>query len=141
MPPVSDPAAPVLLFDGLCTLCDRSVQFVLDHDRDGVLRFASLQSPVGQGLLRRCGLTDAGLDSLVLVEGRACHVRSEAALRVAAHLDAPWRWMTAARVVPRVLRDQVYDWVAGNRLRWFGARTECRVPGPDVRDRFLDTSL
>ena len=121
-------------------LCDRSVQFVLDHDRSRVLQFASLRSPVGQEVLSMCGLADSAIDSLVLVEGGRYYVRSEAALRVAAHLDAPWRWAVAARVVPRFVRDGLYDWVARHRLHWFGTRAECRVPAPEVRSRFLDAA-
>lgn len=134
--PESD--GPILLFDGVCNLCDRSVQFVLDHDVKGVIRFASLQSEVGRRLAGQCGIDTATVDSLVFVEGGRCHVRSEAALGVARHLDAPWRWLTASRVLPRPLRDRAYDWVARNRYRWFGTRDACRVPTPDVRRRFLD---
>lgn len=134
MPPTD---GPILLFDGVCTLCDHSVQFVLDHDRTGAFRFASLQSAVGRELTQRCGLDD-GLDSVVLVDGDACHVRSEAAWRIARRLDAPWRWLAASRWLPRGLRDRAYDWVARNRYRWFGTREACRMPTPELRARFLD---
>ncbi|WP_420455862.1 thiol-disulfide oxidoreductase DCC family protein [Rubrivirga sp.] len=129
---------PTLLFDGVCTLCDRSVQFVLDHESVASFRFASLQSEVGRQLLARCGLDGASTDSVVLVENGTCHVRSEAAWRVAARLDAPWRWIALGRWVPRSVRDRVYDVVARNRYRWFGTRDECRLPEPGVRERFLD---
>ncbi|WP_412069299.1 thiol-disulfide oxidoreductase DCC family protein [Rubrivirga sp. IMCC43871] len=128
---------PILLFDGVCNVCDRSVQFVLDHDRRGLVRFASLQSEVGRQLLAECGV-DASTDSVVLVANGRCHVRSDAALATARLLDAPWRWLAVARVVPRGLRDAVYDWVARNRYRWFGTRDACRIPTPEVRARFLD---
>lgn len=129
---------PILLFDGVCNLCDRSVQFVLDHDRQGVFRFASLQSEAGRALLRRCDLDPDALDSVVLVEGGRCHVRSDAAWRIARRLDAPWRWLAVARVLPRGLRDVAYDWVARNRYRWFGTKEACRLPTLDTRARFLD---
>ena len=129
---------PILLFDGLCTLCDRSVQFVLDHDSQKAFRFASLQSEVGQALANRCGLDTAGVDSVVLVEGDQCYVRSEAGWRVARRLDAPWRWAALGRWVPASARDWAYDWIARNRYRWFGTREACRIPTPDVRERFLD---
>ena len=129
---------PILLFDGVCNLCDHSVQFVLDHDAEGVFRFASLQSEVGRGLVERCGMPPGALDSVVLVEAGRCYVRSEAAWRTASRLDAPWRWGSALRYLPRGLRDRAYDWVARNRYRWFGTRDACRLPTPDVRARFLD---
>ncbi len=128
---------PILLFDGVCNVCDRSVQFVLDHDSRGTVRFASLQSDVGRRLLAQHGI-DAEVDSVVLVEGGRAHVRSDAALATARLLDAPWRWLAVARIVPRGVRDTVYDWIARNRYRWFGTRDACRIPTPEVRARFLD---
>jgi len=74
---------PILLFDGVCNLCDRSVQFVLDHDTEGVIRFASLQSEVGTAMVRRCEFKAEAIDSVVLVEDGQCHIRSEAAWRIA----------------------------------------------------------
>lgn len=127
---------PVLLFDGVCNLCDRSVQFVLDHDPEGAFRFASLQSAVGRRLTSDCELE--GVDSVVLIEDGRCHVRSEAAWRIARRLEAPWRWAALGRALPRALRDRLYDWVARRRYRWFGTRESCRLPTPGVRDRFLD---
>ena len=131
---------PILLFDGVCNLCDHSVQFVLDHDASGAFRFASLQSEVGRQLVGQCGMDPDVLDSIVLVENGRCYVRSDAAWRVAQRLDAPWRWAAVGRVVPRGLRDRIYDWVARNRYRWFGTRDACRIPTPDVRSRFLDAA-
>jgi predicted DCC family thiol-disulfide oxidoreductase YuxK len=131
---------PILLFDGVCTLCDHSVQFILDHEAAGTFRFASLQSAVGQSLLSRCALDPGALDSVVLVEEGQCFERSEAAWRVAARLDAPWRWVAVGRWIPRGLRDRVYDWVARNRYRWFGTREACRMPRPGEHERFLDAA-
>ncbi len=129
---------PIVLFDGVCTLCDRSVQFILDHDPAGAFRFASLQSEVGRQLLQRCGLEPGALDSVVLVEGDRCLTRSDGALGIARHLSRPWRWLAIGRWAPRILRDAVYDGVARNRYRWFGTREACRLPTPDLRARFLD---
>ena len=127
---------PVLLFDGQCTLCDRSVQFILDREADSRLAFASLQSTVGRRLLDRA--QGEVPDSLVLVDDEGVHTRSEAALRVAGYLHRPWKWLRLARWVPMPVRDRAYDVVARNRYRWFGTRDECRIPTPDLRARFLD---
>ena len=135
-----DAPSPVLLFDGLCALCDRSVQFVLDHERSPSIRFASLQSDVGRTLLAQCGVDPEGLDSLVFVEGGRCHTESGAALRAAAYLTSPWRWASALTVVPRPARDAAYRWVARHRYRWFGRLAACRIPSASVRDRFLDAA-
>ena len=129
---------PVLLYDGTCALCDRSVQFVLDHEAAPRIQFASLQSAAGRSLSASCGLSADGLDSLVLVDGGQCYTESDAALRVARHLAAPWRWASALRVVPRPVRDGVYRWVARHRYAWFGRLDACRVPSASESARFLD---
>src|SRR5262245_3620164 len=131
-------AGPIVLFDGVCKFCNAAINFLLDRDRRGVLRFAALQSDAGQALLRRFGLRRDQFDTLVLVEGGRTYFRSTAALRLARHLDFPWRLATALLLVPAFLRDAAYDLLAANRFRWFGRLDACRVPSPEVRGRFLD---
>lgn len=131
---------PILLFDGVCSLCDHSVQFILDHEAAGTFRFASLQSAAGKQLLDQCGLRDEPVDSVVLVEDGTCYVQSEAVWRVAARLDAPWRWVALGRWIPRAGRDWAYSIVARHRYQWFGTRDQCRLPQPGVRNRFLDAA-
>lgn len=128
---------PLVLYDGTCGLCDRSVQLILRHDRAGRFRFAALQSELGQRLLREHGLKADALDTVVLVhEGRA-YTKSRAALRVAGMMDRPWPLLGAFRVIPRPVADFVYDRVANNRYRWFGRVDACMLPPPEVRARFL----
>lgn len=127
----------VVLFDGVCNLCNGSVQFIVRHDPAGRFRFASLQSREGQALLRRHGLDPADLFSVILVEGGRAYSRSDAALRIAGGLSGGWRAAGALRVVPRPLRDLVYGWVARNRYRWFGRQDACMIPTPELRGRFL----
>lgn len=129
--------SPVVLFDGVCNLCEGVVRFVLARDRTGHFRFAALQSPAGQQLLAACGLSTTTFDSFVLIEAGRCHTESSAALRVAAGLGGAWRLVGLLRVVPRPIRDAVYRWVARNRYRWFGRREACLVPTPEIRSRFL----
>lgn len=138
----NDPAVPdengaVVLFDGVCNLCNGSVQFIVRHDPAGRFRFASLQSEAGQALLRRHGLDPDDLFSVILVEGGRAYARSDAALRIARGLSGPLKAAGALRVVPRPLRDAVYGWVARNRYRWFGRREACMIPTPELRARFL----
>ena len=141
----------VVLFDGVCNLCNGAVQFVLDHERSRPgaesVRFAALQSEAAQGVLAQVvGPEQARAlregqhgapDSIVVVEGGKVHTSSDAALRLARHLRAPWRWLGVLWVVPRPLRDLVYRWIARNRYRWFGKDDTCRVPTPELRARFL----
>jgi predicted DCC family thiol-disulfide oxidoreductase YuxK len=129
---------PIMLFDGVCNFCNASVNFLLDHDPEQRLRFAALQSAAGQRLLRHFRLRAADFDTLVLVEGPHCYVRSTAALRIAARLNGPWRFLAALLLVPTFLRDYAYEVVARNRYRWFGKSESCRMPIPELRQRFLD---
>jgi predicted DCC family thiol-disulfide oxidoreductase YuxK len=126
----------VVLFDGYCRLCDRSVQFVLDHDRRGVFRFAPSQTPAARPFLARTGLGEAP-GTIVFVERDGWSVRSTAAIRMARRLGLPWSLAAAALVVPAGLRDVAYRIVARNRVRWFGARDTCRIPTEAEASRFL----
>lgn len=132
-----DAGGAVVLFDGVCNLCNGSVQFIVRHDPAGRFRFASLQSEAGQALLLRHGMDPADLFSVVLVEGGRAYSRSDAALRIAGGLPGAWKAAGALRAVPRPLRDLVYGWVARNRYRWFGKQDACMIPTPELRARFL----
>jgi predicted DCC family thiol-disulfide oxidoreductase YuxK len=126
------------LYDGVCNLCVGGVRFVMARDARGRVRFASMQSPIGQRLLARFGLPVDEFKTFVLVEAGRHFTRSTAALRVTRYLDGLWPCLYALIVVPRPIRDAVYDWVARNRYRWFGRRHACTVPDPRLRDRFID---
>ncbi len=137
-----------MLFDGECNLCNGTVQFCLDHERDASLRFAALQSDAARELLDRVlgeeasqrlreGEAGIGPGSFVLVEESGVTTASTAALRLARHLRAPWRWSSCLLWVPARLRDAVYGVVARNRYRWFGKTEMCRVRTPDLASRFL----
>jgi len=128
----------VVVFDGTCRLCARSVQFILAHESAPTLRFASVQSRAGARLMREFGFDPADASTFVLVSDGRCHVQSDAALRVARFLRMPWRLLRGLRLVPRALRDAVYDAVARSRYRWFGRLDACMVPTPSVAARFLD---
>lgn len=128
---------PVVLFDGVCNLCNGTVQFLIEQDDEGVLRFAPLQSEPGQALLAECGDDGDDLESIVLFEDGECYEKSDAALRIADHLDAPFSWGSHLEGVPRPLRDTVYDLVATYRYDVFGKRDQCMMPSPDVESRFL----
>jgi predicted DCC family thiol-disulfide oxidoreductase YuxK len=132
---------PVLLYDGVCGFCNKSVQLILDHDRRGQMRFAALQSDYGQAAIARHPEL-RGVDSVVFVEqapgGERIYVRSDAALKVAAYLGGFWKIFLAAKVIPRRLRDYLYDLFARNRYRFFGKYDSCMLPPPEVRSRFLD---
>ena len=131
-------AAGIVLFDGVCNLCNRYVRFLIDRDPAGYFRFASLQSPIAHELLESHTLPSDQLTSIVYIENGRAYTRSDAVLRMAAHLPAAWRLLSIFRIVPRVIRDAVYDFIARKRYRWFGKRDECALPTPGQRQRFLD---
>lgn len=133
------PDAPVVLFDGVCNLCNASVNFLLDRDRHQRLTFASLQSDAAKALLaaRDVSAPEGDPESVLLVEGGRVWSHSDAILRLSRHLPIPWRWGAVFLIVPRPLRDSVYRWIARNRYRWFGRSEVCRVPTPALRARFL----
>ena len=135
--------APVLLYDGLCGFCDGTVQFILRHDRNGTLRFATLQGDYAREIFARHPEI-AGVDSLVLVErdpssgGERVFVRSAGALRVAQYLGGAWHLARVIAIVPRFIRDFGYDSFAKVRYRVFGQYDSCPSPTPEQRARFID---
>ncbi|ELZ49244.1 thiol-disulfide oxidoreductase DCC [Halorubrum coriense DSM 10284] len=130
--------AAVVLFDGVCNLCNGFVQFVLPRDPDGKYRFASLQSDVGGALLAEHDLPTDELESIVLIEDGEAYVKSAAVLRIAAGLGWPYRLLSPFRYVPAAVRDGVYDFVADHRYQWFGRKDQCMLPSGDVESRFLE---
>lgn len=132
-------AHPVVLFDGVCNLCNASVQFIIDRDPEAHFRFASLQSEAGRRALGELGLSvpEGDPESVLLIEGGRLYERSDAALRIARHLKGPVRFTAALLGLPHALRDPLYKWVARNRYRWFGKSESCRLPTPGLRARFL----
>lgn len=131
----------IILFDGVCKLCNRSVLFILRRDPAAFFRFATLQSETGQALLKEIGKPAEYRESFLLLErqGEAWRVyqKSSAALRVAGFLGQPWPCFGVFRLIPTVLRDAAYDWVGRNRYRWFGRHESCPVPDPAWMSRFL----
>ena len=133
----SPPDGPVVLFDGVCNLCNGFVQFVIPRDPDGRIRFAPLQSVPGQELLRRHDFATADFDTIMLVKDDQAYTKSDAVLRIADVLGWPYSMARVGRLLPAPLRDWFYDVIADNRYDWFGRRDRCMVPDEDVDDRFL----
>ena len=133
----------LLLYDGVCGLCSRVLQFVLQHDRRGVFSFAPLQGEIGRAMVSRWGGNPDELTTFyVCTDYRTASPRvlakSDAALFIAREVGWPWKAFVAARVLPKVLRDAAYDLVAKTRYRVFGRLDQCLVPRPEVRSRFVE---
>ena len=131
------PTHPLVLFDGVCNLCNGSVQFIIRHDPRARFRFASLQSPVGEKMLGELGIDRRVLDSIILVADGRWYSESAAALRIAQGLGGAWKLLGIFRLIPRPLRDAAYRLVARNHYRWFGKTEACWLPTPELKARFL----
>lgn len=128
----------VVLFDGVCNLCNGAVDFILDRDPEGKLAFASLQSGAGQELLAQHGLSTENFDSVVLLKEGKVYRKSTAALEIAGRLKGAWPMLKVFKLVPRPLRDAIYNFIGRNRYNFFGKREQCRMPTPEIRNRFLE---
>ncbi|WML39797.1 thiol-disulfide oxidoreductase DCC family protein [Neobacillus sp. OS1-2] len=127
----------IILFDGVCNLCDRSVQFIIKRDPQGKFKFAALQSEIGQELLKKHGFKST-ISSFVLIEKEKVYVKSGAAIRVSKQLYGIWKMSTIFLVIPPFIRDKLYDVIAKNRYKWFGKKDSCLLPSPKWKNRFLD---
>jgi predicted DCC family thiol-disulfide oxidoreductase YuxK len=127
----------VVLFDGVCNVCNAAVNFIIDRDPSRRFHFASLQSAVGRKVTEAHGI-EGGIDTVVLVEEGRAYTESSAVLQVARHLGGLWPLLRVFVVIPRAIRDPLYRYFAANRYRWFGRRQVCRVPAPEVRERFIE---
>ncbi len=132
---------PVILFDGVCNLCNSTVQWVIERDKEGRFDFATLQSDAARRELGKVmgeKAINALPDSIVLLDSDGVHIRSAAALRIARRLGSRFTLLRLGILLPRPIRDAVYNLIARNRYRWFGRRDTCMTPTPDLAARFLD---
>ena len=130
-------ANPIILFDGVCNFCNAGVNYIIKQDKKKLFHFATLQSPAGQELLLRNQLPTGQFDSFVLIEGDKAFTKSTAGLRVYSKLPWYWQWTQLFWIVPRFIRDAVYDLIAKKRYRWFGRKDQCMVPTAELKSRFL----
>ena len=127
----------IILFDGVCNMCNASVNFIIDRDKANKFKFASLQSETGKNLLVKFQKDAEKLDSVVLITGGKLYDKSSAALKIASMLPFPYPLSILFRVIPKTLRDIVYDYIAKNRYKWFGKKDACRIPDAETKSRFL----
>lgn len=128
---------PILIFDGHCVLCSSFAQFILRNDRHRHFRLMAAQTPIGAALYAHFGLNPVDYETNILVEGGQAWLKSEGSIRVFERLGFPWSLVSVARLLPRPVRDWLYEIVARNRLRWFGVRETCYLPDPSEADRFI----
>jgi predicted DCC family thiol-disulfide oxidoreductase YuxK len=129
---------PLILFDGVCNFCNSSVNFVIKKDKKAQIQFAPLQSEKGRLFLRQYNYPENNLNSFVFIEDGKVYTQSTAALRVSRYLKGLWPLCYGFIIVPKFIRNGIYNWVAKNRYKWFGKKDQCMIPSPNVRSRFLN---
>lgn len=131
----------IILFDGVCNLCNNAVNFVIKRDKKSVFRFASLQSDIGQKLTNERGIDTTKVDSIILIDpGTAWYEKSTAALQIAKQLSGMFPLLSVFLIFPKSFRDWVYDIIAKNRYKWFGKKDQCMIPTPELKALFIDQS-
>ncbi len=129
----------IILFDGVCNLCNGAVQFIIERDKNKVFRYASLQSDIGKRLLAERQIDPLKIDSIILINPDvAYYIKSSAALQAAKKLSGPYHYLSFLLFIPTQIRDWVYDFIAKNRYRWFGKKEACWIPTPELKELFLD---
>jgi len=130
--------ASILLFDGVCNLCNRSVQFVLKHEKQNKILFASQQSKIGQQLLAKFGMSANNINSFVFIENNQIYLQATAAFKVAKHLSFPFSLLQYLAIIPSSISNGVYQIIAKNRYKWFGKKEQCWIPNQQLQHRFLE---
>ncbi len=128
----------IILFDGVCNLCNSSVQFIIKRDKKKQFRFASLQGNFGQEFLKMHKMPAENFNTLILFENDNIYTRSTGALRMLKHLGGGWNLLYGFIIFPKFIRDGVYNWISKNRYKWFGKKEECMIPTKDLKERFID---
>ena len=129
--------SPIVIFDGVCNLCEDSVSFVIARDPDAKFKFVSAQSAIGKELQDRYGIDAIEDETVILIKGDKVYTHSDAGLEIAKDLKGSWKYLHYAKVVPKPIRNWVYSTIAANRYNWFGQKNECMLPSPDIKARFL----
>jgi predicted DCC family thiol-disulfide oxidoreductase YuxK len=128
----------IILFDGICNLCNNSVQYVIKQDTKDVFRFVALESALGQKIMRHIGIADKNIDSIVVYQpGIAYYYKSAALIEITKSLQGIFHYGLLFKILPISLRDIVYDYIAKNRYRWYGKKESCMIPTPELKTKFL----
>lgn len=136
---ISQSKNPVIFFDGVCNLCNGSVQFIIRNDKKGYFHFASLQSEEAEKILSKHDIKASESNTILLLKDGQILTKSDAALEIARDLDGGWKTLKVLKILPRSLRNWVYDLLARNRYTWFGRQDQCMIPDPSLTGRFLHT--
>ncbi len=127
----------IILFDGVCNLCNGAVTYIIKRDKKNVFKFAALQSEIGQQLISKFNIDTSKIDSIILIDGEKHYTKSSAALHIAKQLSGAYPLLFGFMVVPKFIRNSVYDYIAKNRYKWFGKKESCMIPTVELKSKFL----
>ena len=128
----------IILFDGVCNLCNSSINYVIDKDVDDIFRFVALQSNLGQEIQQYLGIPTTNLDSIILyIPNEAYYIKSTAALKIMRDFKGVWKTSSIFFIIPEFIRNTIYDFIAKNRYKWYGKQEICRIPTPELKEKFL----
>lgn len=127
----------IILFDGVCNLCNGAVTYIIKRDKKNVFKFAALQSEIGQQLISKFNIDTSKVDSIILIDGEKHYTKSSAALHIAKQLSGAYPLLFGFMVVPKFIRNSVYDYIAKNRYKWFGKKESCMIPTAELKSKFL----
>ncbi len=128
----------IILFDGVCNLCNLSINYVIDKDVDDIFRFVALQSNLGQEIQQYLGIPTTNLDSIILyIPNEAYYIKSTAALKIMRDFKGVWKTSSIFFIIPEFIRNTIYNFIAKNRYKWYGKQEICRIPTPELKEKFL----
>ena len=128
----------IILFDGVCNLCNSAINYVIDHDKQDVFRFVSLQSKLGLYIQEYLGIENSNLETIILyIPNEAYYIKSTAAIKIMATFPGVWKLMSVFIFIPSVIRDIAYTYIANNRYKWYGKKESCRIPSAELKAKFL----
>ena len=129
---------PIILFDGVCNFCNYWVTFAIKRDRKNKLKFTPLQGQTAKQLLPQFHINPSSLSSVIFIDNGKAYTQSSAAIQICKHLDGGWKLFYALIIIPKFMRDGLYNIIARNRYKWFGKKESCMIPTPELKERFLD---
>lgn len=129
---------PIIMFDGICNLCNHLIQFVIKRDPNGIFKFLSLQSDLARSIMSSHNLTNKQLDSIILIDKNQIFTESTAILHILNKLTGPIKLLIPLWIIPKLIRDKGYRFIAKNRYKWFGKKSACMIPTQDIKNRFIE---
>ncbi|AFL82179.1 hypothetical protein Aeqsu_2728 [Aequorivita sublithincola DSM 14238] len=127
----------IVLFDGVCNLCNGAINYIIKRDKNNVFKFAALQSEIGKELITKFNIDTSKIDSIILIDGEKHYIKSSAALHISKALSGAYPLLFGLMIVPKFIRNAVYDYIARNRYKWFGKKESCMIPTAELKSKFL----